>query len=507
MLRRTLLTSGALAGLAAPRALAADAAPPGSAELRFPTLRTSNRVLDTAWRIALGDLAGNVTLFQSGLLTEPLPVLIAGLGYRTPWTRDAAINAWNGYSLVAPRISRNTLLAVLERGPNGVAIAAGDQYWDAIVWVTGAWHHYLATGDREFLKLAYEAATNSLVHFEETEFDEADGLFRGPGWSDGIAAYPDEYVCNGDSAINVWPRCHPSEKAAKGWGIPMKALSTNCLYYNAYRVHAQMAAELGLAAPPADKATRLREAINKVLWSEEEKHYRFLTGIYGPCDRQEALGHAYALMFGIADEGRAREVLARQYVAPAGVPAVWPEYERYRGADGKGFSRHAGAVWAQIQGMWAHAAARHGRTGILSHELTALAAHAARDRQFAELYHPLTGEVDGGLQERRGTGIVRWESQPRQSWAASAFIRMCVSAVAGLELAADGVRFRPSVPDDLATMDIANLDLRGCRLDASIRGTGSRVRKLEVAGRELHPNEPIPWSVFERPSVRVAIQL
>ena len=40
-----------------------------------------------------------------------MPVILAGLHYDTPWTRDAAINAWNGGSLILPEVSRNTLLS------------------------------------------------------------------------------------------------------------------------------------------------------------------------------------------------------------------------------------------------------------------------------------------------------------------------------------------------------------------------------------------------------------
>jgi len=75
-------------------------------------------------------------------------------------TRDASINAWNGASLILPDVARNTLLSVLDRTDGGVRI--GGQYWDCIVWTTGAWHHYLpAFKDRwvfarERARLAWE---------------------------------------------------------------------------------------------------------------------------------------------------------------------------------------------------------------------------------------------------------------------------------------------------------------------------------------------------------------
>jgi len=108
-------------------------------------------------------------------------------------------------------------------------------------------------------------------------------------------------------------------------------------------------------------------------------------------------------------------VFEHQLVAPAGVPSLWPNFERYRGPDGNDYARHAGTVWPQIQGMWAHAAAHHKRDAIFGHELFQLAEHAARDSQFAEITTPSQEKIYGGLQERNGE-IVMWKSQPRQSW-------------------------------------------------------------------------------------------
>jgi hypothetical protein len=32
-----------------------------------------------------------------------------------------------------------------------------------VIWTIGAWHHYLATGDRDFLQRAYDVVTNTLA--------------------------------------------------------------------------------------------------------------------------------------------------------------------------------------------------------------------------------------------------------------------------------------------------------------------------------------------------------
>ena len=104
--------------------------------LNIPYMETDNKLLNDAYRIAAGDIVGNIVYYQNGLLTEEKPCMIAGLDYNTPWTRDTAINVWNALSILSPEVSKNTLLAVLEEEEGNIYI--GGQYWDSIIWMIGA---------------------------------------------------------------------------------------------------------------------------------------------------------------------------------------------------------------------------------------------------------------------------------------------------------------------------------------------------------------------------------
>ncbi len=459
---------------------------PGTIRLNLPALDTNHRAVNEAFRIALGDLVGNVRPFKDGLLPEPAPVILAGMDYDTPWTRDAAINASNGASLLMPEVARNTLLSVLTRSGGDGKVLIGGQYWDAIVWVTGAWHHYLYTGDRQFLKLAFQASRDSLAYFERTEFDAKNSLFRGPGWSDGIAGYPDEFAkTGGSSGILDWPRHNPDKVSKPGYGIPMEALSTNCLYYNAYLTAGQMAAELGEPADPewAAKARALKDAINRHLWMPEKGHYRFFVSPLGNCDHQEGLGHAYAILFGVADASQTEAIFKNLHVTPAGLPCEWPSFRRYDSADGTAFARHAGTVWPQIQGFWAEAAARLRKPGVFGHEFLKLAGHAARDRQFVEIYHPLTGRPYGGMQEAGPRGIVLWQATTRQTWAATAYLRMVLMGLAGMRFQREGVSFEPCVPKGITRVELRNVQYRKASLHVVIEGTGTKLQECRIDGR------------------------
>lgn len=477
-LHRVTLALLALLTLVFPAHARAQTSTASRVEHAAVSLTTNNAAVNRAFHIAMGDLLGNVKLYQGGILTEPRPCILAGLDYNTPWTRDASMNAWNGASLIVPEAARDTLLSVLGR-PDG-QLRIGGQYWDCIVWASGAWQHYLYTGDADFLAKAYEATRNTLAYFESQEFNPRTGLFRGPGWSDGVAAYHDAYATP-TGAILDWPKYYPTHISTPGYGIPMEALSTNCLYYGGYLRVQDMARALGRTPDPAwaAKAEALESAINKHLWLPVKGRYGFYVSPVGDCDYEEALGQAYAILFGVADRRQAEQILENSHVAPAGVPCVWPTFARYENAEGTSYGRHSGVVWPQIQGMWADAAYMHGNIDMFAHEMLRLAEHASRDRHFAEIFHPDTGKIYGGMQEA-GNGIRLWQATSRQTWAATALIRMVLLNLAGLRFEEGGVRIAPALPPEINMVDLKNVAYRDARLDLHIEGQGTRISRLTI---------------------------
>jgi glycogen debranching enzyme len=453
------------------------------------TLRCGDPTIERALEIALEDLVLNIVPLRDGLLEGEAPVFRAGGGYAKPWTRDAAINVWSGAGLLYPEIARNTLLATLARGDDGPRIGTDyDQYWDRIIWTLGAWSLYLFSGDREFLALALEAARNTLRFLEETEFSPDVRLFRGPAvYGDGVAAYPDVYArtVGGHSSILRWPAANPETASRPGRGLPMHVLSTNCLYAYVYDILVAMAQEVGVRPDPrwTTKAEQLRESIDAHFWIPERGQYRYLVDPFGGSDVEEGLGHAFAILFGVADAARCDSVFRAQTITPSGIPCLWPCFDRYRRESGYG--RHSGTVWPPIQGFWAEAAARYGRADLFERELRTMAERAVRDGQYFELYHPETGVPYGGLQEWEGRGIVDdWESRPHQTWSATAFLRMLFIGLAGMRFEADAVRFEPLLPPSLEAVDLAGVPYRNATLEISLRGRGNRVEQVLVNGHE-----------------------
>ncbi len=183
-----------------------------------PTLTTDKSEIDALYDLAVKTVTMNVHREKRGLMGKAGPILHAGKSYPDTWTRDASYNTLFAVGLIAPEVARNSLLCeVMNDDQYGIRIGSQDwygdgrmrgQYWDAIVWVTGAWSYYCTTGDEEFLKLAYRIAKNSIRYFEDTEYDRDLGLFNGPaGLSDGVAGYPMPYADAGGKLVHPRYAC------------------------------------------------------------------------------------------------------------------------------------------------------------------------------------------------------------------------------------------------------------------------------------------------------------
>lgn len=453
--------------------------------LNAPYLITNDRKINRAFRIAIATLFGNIFPFKDGLLEEAKPVILAGLGYSTPWTRDASINTWNAGGLLCPEVAKNTLKSVISKNDKGYIIAG--EYWDRIIWATGAWYLYLFDGDKNFLKIAYDAVCNSLEEFENTEFSTEINLFRGPAcYGDGVAAYPDVYSQHGTSAIIDFTKYNKDLCVDKGVGIPMYVLSTNCLYYNAYVVADKMAEELGVKGKYQIKAQKMYEAINKIFWNESKGTYNYIYDDFGGCDSQEGLGISFAILFGLADDEKKEKIFKNYKTSNFGIPCVYPSFSRYDTPDGLGFGRHSGTVWPHVQGFWADAAATNNNKEIFDKEFLLQTENAMRYFQFAEIYHPTTGEIYGGRQER-GNGIVEWDSEPFQTWSATAYIRNILFDILGLKFDVDGIVFKPIGLKGLNKIQLSGLKYRNMELNIFIEGEGNNIKNFMINGLETKP--------------------
>ena len=241
---------------------------------------------------------------------------LAGQNWAQVWTRDTSYSVELACALLHPDVSKTTLLG-LTQSVAGIGecwfqdkcghFAGWPNLTDAIVGASGAWALYLATGDRDLVRPIYERTVLSLKRAERDAYDPQTGLFRGcASFMESNSGYPEKYAMKGDMVART---C---------------ALSTCLLYYRGYVVAAQAGAVLGEDVRPLrEKAARLKKAINTRLWLPEKGYYAYFldeTGALNP--RMEGLGEAFAILTGVADAKRARQILRSTPTTAWGFPCL-----------------------------------------------------------------------------------------------------------------------------------------------------------------------------------------
>ena len=239
------------------------------------------------------------------------------------------------------------------------------------------------------------------------------------------------------------------------------------------------------------KAKALKDAINQHFWMEDKGYYKYLVDPFGDCDHQEGLGHSFAIMFGIAGQEKADRIFKNQYVSNAGIPCIWPSFDRYISNYVKSYGRHSGTVWPHIQVFWAEAAALYGREDLFSHEFQRLKEYALRDSSFYEIYHPDTGEPYGGLQEGLKNNSYPWIPSKCQTWCATGFIRMVFMNIMGMHFEPQGIAFNPMMTEGVERIELKYLKYRKMSLNILIEGSGTKVAEFIING-ELSDSFFIP---------------
>ena len=442
-------------------------------ETNAQILESSTPSIDKAFKIATETLYKNV---KDNLIK-------AGGRYGGEWTRDIAINAWNASNLLIPEVTRNSLWSVTTDNHSYI----GHQFWDQIIWVTGAYDHYLATQDLDFLKQAYKTSKNSMQKLEKEAFDAEYGMFTGPSvFNDGIAGY--EAPVFDIKLVTSTVLKHPG-----AWKI--KCLSTNCIYYNAYEILAKMSVlcdDKAATATYLQKASTLRTNIRKYLLNEEKNALYYLIDQNGdPHKFQEGLGLSFAILFNIVSNEEAAEIVDKAYVAPYGIPSIYPNFKRFSKEKP---GRHNTMIWPFVNAFFADAALQAGRPDKFVFELESLTQLCKFSKDsFYELYDPYTGRITGGYQTWNDKGIVEWESFYDQTWSATGYIRMILKGILGIEFTEQGLKIAPNsyLMKHIGFSAMKDLRYQQGKLQINKVGKGYSIREIRVNGMTAGKSEVV----------------
>lgn len=426
------------------------------ASAKSPAVNLGASEYDSAYNLAVSEIEQNI---RDGYF-------IAGQGWAQLWTRDTSYSVELGCGLLHPEVSETSLRKCTED------IAGIGTCWfqdkcghfggwpnlsDAIVGAQGAWSLYCISGDKTFLSWAYDLTKNSLIRAEKDVYDKASGLFGGcSSFMESNSGYPASYRNNGNMVAKT------------------KALSTNILYYNGYRMGAKMGQELGAGTAEIkslnSKADRLRKAIRKRLWLPEQGSYSYFENEnQKPVDCMEGLGQSLVLLApGFeTDADRISRIFESTYRDEHGIPCLWPRWDLEPG--GISNTYHNGRIWPFVQGYWALAAGRHKQTEILAEELEGLLWLSQRKNTFAEFY-----DFDGTFPDIRR----------RQLWSSAGYVSMIYHGLFGMIFEPDQIRFAPVKPKSpfAETITMENVNYRDMNLSIKVSGSGTEIKEFKLNG-------------------------
>jgi hypothetical protein len=403
--------------------------------------RTASAMFDALFAMAQSDLRkDSVSAIQDPAFNHGRPIacrcFIAGKDWPFAWTRDLSYSTDLALWRFDPRRARTSLLfklsparaAGVRPGLYVMQDTGSGGSWpistDRIVWFLGAQH---LLGERRFAATVYRAVRDTLAQDRRYTFERRVGLYRGE-----------------TSFLDWRQQTYPQWTAHNVVFIAQSfSLSTNVLHYDALRLAASMARQRGQAARAhryATQADQLKQAINRRFWRPAAGLYMSYIGGRvrpAPYDAYDLLGLDLAIVSGVAPPERARSVLERYPVWPAGSPVIWPERRDQP-------IYHNRAIWPFVSDFTLRAARRVEDGALIAREVRSLMRGAALAGSNMENFSLL--EQSTRVPGKLGGPVV---DSRRQLWSVAGYLDMVIRGVFGVR---DDGAVRPELPLALVPM-------------------------------------------------------
>jgi hypothetical protein len=409
-----------------------------------PRVHSGSPLFDALFAMALDDARlDSVSEIRDDAYNggQPIPCRCFQTGekWHYVWTRDLSYAANLGLAWLDPDRAVASLLFKTSGFRPGVTPPAGlpegstqivqdtgsGGSWpvstDRVTWAWGAAATLDALGGparAEFAHRAYAALRGTLEADRLAAFDAASGLYGGE----------QSFLDWRTQTYAPWIVDNLSRMSGS------RSLSTNVAHYQALRLAARLARELGdgVAASRYDGwADALRTAIDHVFWLDDVKQYASLAtddAVPLPLHKFDLLGTSLVILSGIAPPERAAEALARYPHAPFGAPVIAPQQPGV-------YVYHNRAIWPFVSAYELRAAAAVKNAAIASHAFDSLQRAAALNLSNMENLEWLTAKPrfdDGPAINSR-----------RQLWSVAAYLSAVVEGVFGLHVTPQGLRVAP----------------------------------------------------------------
>jgi glycogen debranching enzyme len=423
----------------------------------MPSVRTNHDLFDALHALAIDEVGeASVTRIRDDAFDEGRPVecppggcFETGRLWTYVWTRDTSFATHLALAALAPQRAKNSLEYKLSERRDGTGLeivqdtGSGGSYpisTDRVVWALGAREvlHHLDGAERvAFEARAFEAVRNTIEHDRAVVFDPLDGLYTGE-----------------TSFLDWREQTYPPWTATDTIHIgTSKALSTNVAHLGILELASELARARGDAVG-AERyrgwAAALREAIARRFWLADRKMLAAFTPSFldpAPSPRYDLLGAALAVLGGVLDEERARQVVAGYPMLPHGPPVVWPQQQDV-------VSYHNRAIWPFVTAYFARAARQVGNDEVVTRCVRSLMRGAALNLSHMENFELVSGRAEIMEQGAKAPVI----NSQRQLWSVAGYVSMVHDVIFGLETSHRGIRFRPFVPRQLRNTMFARAD-------------------------------------------------
>ncbi|HEY2066697.1 MAG TPA: hypothetical protein VGG84_12110 [Gemmatimonadaceae bacterium] len=434
----------------------------------LPALSSSQRLQDALYRLSLEELRQ---------LVRDDGALAAGAKWPGVWTRDVSLSTILSLAIVAPDAARASLMAKVDSSGRIIQDTGTGGSWpvssDRMVWTLAAWELYAATGDRDWLRRAYDISRRSAEADLHAVHDRATGLM------------------NGESSFLDW-----REQSYPRWMQPAdiaqsQALGTNAVHYAAYRLLGDMARALGEGSARWDSvAAGIQRGMTAYLWQPKRGwygQYRYGRSYEALSPRAEGLGEALSAIYGAASPDQRRVLLASAPVVAFGTPTFWPY------TPGERFYHNA-TIWPFVTAYWSWAAADARNTAAVQRGLDDASRTAALFLTNKENIVASTGHFEG-------TAL----NSDRQLWSVAGTLAATYRLLFGMRLEPDRLVFRPMVPPSYdGDRTLTGMRYRGATLAITVHGHGDSVAAVRLDGRSLARAE-IPAALSGAHSVDITM--
>ena len=381
------------------------------------------------------------------------------------WTRDLAYSVNLALAGFDPKRSVSSLLFKTSELKNSVGdkghsqiiqdTGSGGSYpvsTDRVVWAIGAWEALKFLKDDErasFLNEIYPTLCNTIEQDRQLVYDRRDGLYSGE----------QSFLDWREQSYPLWTKKDVLPIALS------KALSVNILNYSLLRITSECA---GLKQQDEDAsryrqwAVNLKEAINQQFYDEESGLYSTYLISDGLCNirvkRYDLLGNALAVLLEVADDKRAKSILANYPVGPHGPSVVSPQERSVP-------IYHNQGIWPFVTAYWIKAACKQNNASAVNHGILTMQRLAALNLSNMENYDFVSGQAKVKGQALNGPQV----NSRRQLWSVAGYLSMVQSVMFGMEATMDGLRFAPYLTAELHNelfpsmdkLEFRNIDYRG----------------------------------------------